>query len=321
MHLHFLTPTAALVALVGLVPLAVVLVVHRRNAGVRALLGLPEPRSRERLTLPVAVVVISAFLGLAAAQPVWRTEQPRLARLDAEAFVAVDTSRSMLASSSASSAPRLDRARRIALAIRAAIPDVPTGLGTFTDRPLPLLLPTPDRAAFAATVRQALAIEQPPGLQNSITISSFDAVAPFPLEGYFDPGKTKRLLVILTDAESTTFNYPGVKKSFEARPRTAVVLIRIGGSGERVYGPDGLPESDYVPPPATGSTLKTFLDATRGRAFDEHQIGGAEHAAQAALGPGPTANLGSTSNRHDLAPWLVVAAVVPLGVVLRRRNF
>src|SRR6185369_11897587 len=117
--------------------------------------------------------------------------------------------------------------------------------------------------------------------------------------------KTKRLLVIITDAESTTFNYSGVKKSFEARPRTAVVLVRIGGSGERVYGADGLPESDYVPPPATGSTLKAFLDATRGRAFDEHQVGGAEHATQAALGPGPTANLGSTSNRHDLAPWLV----------------
>src|SRR5262245_24459646 len=264
MHLHFLAPTAALVALVGLVPLAVVLLVDRRNARARALLGLPEPRQRERLTLPFAVVLLSAVLGLAAAQPVWRTERPRVARLDAEAFVAVDTSRSMLASSTADSAPRLDRARRIALAIRSAIPDVPTGLGTFTDRPLPLLLPTPDRDAFAAAVHRSLAIEQPPGLQNSITISSFDAVAPFPLEGYFGPGKTKRLLVIITDAESTTFNYSGVKKSFEARPRTAVVLVRIGGSGERVYGTDGLPESDYVPPPATGSTLKAFLDATRG---------------------------------------------------------
>ena len=321
MHLHFLTPAAALVALVGLVPLAVVLVVHRRNARARTLLGLPEPQRRERLALPIAVVALSGVLGLAAAQPVWRTDRPQLARLDAEAFVAVDTSRSMLASSTASSAPRLERAKRIALAIRAAIPDVPTGLGTFTDRPLPLLLPTPDRGAFAATVHRSLAIEQPPGLQNSITISSFDAVAPFPLEGYFDPGKTKRLLVIITDAESTTFNYAGVKKSFEARPRTSVVLIRMGGAGERVYGSNGLPESDYVPPPATGSTLKAFLDATRGRAFDEHQVGGAEHAAEAALGSGPTEKLGSTSDRHDLAPWLVVAAVFPLGVVLRRRNF
>jgi hypothetical protein len=321
MHLHFLTPTAALVALVGLVPLAVVLAVDRRNARALAVLGLPEPRRRGRLTLPVAVVLLSGVLGLAAAQPVWRTERPRLARLDAEAFVAVDTSRSMLASSTATSAPRLERAKRIALAIRSAISDVPTGLGTFTDRPLPLLLPTPDRDAFAAAVRRSLAIEQPPGLQNSVTISSFDAVAPFPLEGYFDPGRTKRLLVIVTDAESTTFNYAGVKKSFQTRPRTSVVLVRMGGSGERVYGSNGLPESDYVPPPATGSTLKAFLDATRGRAFDEHQVVGAERAAEAALGSGPTANLGSTSDRHDLAPWLVVAAVVPLGVVLRRRNF
>ena len=126
---------------------------------------------------------------------------------------------------------RLDRARRIALRIRAALTDVPTGLGTFTDRPLPLLLPTTDRDAFASTVERSLGIERPPGLQSSTTISSFDAVAPFPLEGYFSPTAKKRLLVILTDAESTGFNEPGVRKSFEAKPRTAVVLVRIGRAG------------------------------------------------------------------------------------------
>jgi hypothetical protein len=321
MHLHFVSPAAALVALVGLVPRAIAIAVDRRNARVQALLGLPEPPRRERLTLPISIVALSLALALAAAQPVFRTEKPRVARLDAEAFIAVDTSRSMLASRTADTTVRLDRARRIAQELRASFPSVPTGLGTFTDRPLPLLLPTPDREAFTAAVRQSLGIEQPPGLQSSTTISSFDAVAPFPLEGYFKPGATKRLLVILTDAESTGFNYAGVKKSFEARPRTSVVLIRIGARGERVFGPSGQPESAYIPPPAEGPTLKQFLDATRGKSFDEHHIGGAEQAALAALGSGPTANLGSTTGRHDLAPWFVVAAVVPLGVVLRRRNF
>jgi hypothetical protein len=320
MSVHLLTPAAAFVALVGLVPLAFVLAVDRRNGRARSILGLREPPPRERLTLPVSVALTAVVLGLAAAHPVFRTEQPRVARLDAEALIAVDTSRSMRASPTSRSPTRLDRARRIAQEIRAALPEVPTGLGTFTDRPLPLLLPTPDRDAFTSVVRTSLGIERPPGLQSSTTISSFDAVAPFPLEGYFATSARKRLLVILTDAESTGFNEAGVRKSFEARPRTQVVLIRIGKTGERVFGPSGQPESDYIPPPATGATLASFLEATRGRAFDEHQIGGAERAAVAALGSGPTANLGSTTGRHDLAPWLVLAAVVPLGAVLRRRN-
>jgi hypothetical protein len=318
--IHFDTPTAALVALAGLVPLALVLVVERRNERARALLGLSAPPPRSRWTLRIAVVAIAAALGLAAAQPVLSSTTPRLARLDAEALVAVDTSRSMDASATAESDVRLDRARRIALRIRAALGDVPTGLGTFTDRPLPLLLPTTDRNAFAAAIEKSLGIERPPGLQSSTTISSFDAVAPFPLEGYFRPGARKRLLVILTDAESTGFNEPGVRKSFEAKPRTAVVLVRIGRSGERVFGASGQPESAYIPPPATGETLHDFLAATHGRAYPEDDVAGAEQAAVRAIGSGPTANLGSTTARHDLAPWLVVAAAVPLAIVLRRRN-
>ena len=320
MTIHLVTPLAALIAILGLVPLALALIVERRNARSRAVLGLPEPAQSSRWTLPVLITVTVAALGLAAAQPVVRHSRPHLSRLDAEAFVAVDISRSMKASATAHSASRLDRVRRIALRLRSALPEVPTGLGTFTDRPLPLVLPTSDRAAFAAAVTKALGIERPPGLQNSTTVSSFDAVAPFPLEGYFAPAAKKRLLVILTDAESTGFNEPGVGKSFEAKPRTAVVLIRIGQSGERVFDANGQPESAYIPPPATGSTLRSFLDATHGRAFDEGHVGGSERAAREALGSGPTVNLGTSSAGHDLAPWLVVAAAFPLGFVLRRRN-
>jgi hypothetical protein len=320
MTIHLLTPLAALIALLGLVPLALALVVERRNARSRAMLGLPEPPRSRRWSLPIAIAVLVVALSLAAAQPLVRHSRPHLSRADAEAFVAVDISRSMKASATAHSPSRLDRARRIARRIRSALPEVPTGIGTFTDRPLPLVLPIPDRAAFTAAVTRSLGIEQPPGLQNGTTISSFDAVAPFPLEGYFAPTAKQRLLVILTDAESTGFNEAGVRKSFETKPRTDVVLVRIGRAGERVFDASGQPESAYIPPPATGETLRSFLDATHGRAYDEGQVGGAEQAAREALGSGPTVTLGTSSGGHDLAPWLVVAAAVPLVVVLRRRN-
>jgi hypothetical protein len=41
---------------------------------------------------------------------------------------------------------------------------------------------------------------------------------------------------------------------------------------------------------------------------------------RAALGTGPRERLGTVSGRKDLAPYFVLAAILPLGVVLRRRN-
>ena len=145
MPIHLLTPPAALIALAGAVPLVLAFVVERRNARARATLGLPESPRSSRWLLPVAIGVLVAALGLAAARPVVSRSRPHPTRLDAEAFVAVDISRSMKASSSAQSASRLDRARRIALQIRSAIPEVPTGLGTFTDRPCRLSCQRPTR--------------------------------------------------------------------------------------------------------------------------------------------------------------------------------
>ena len=58
-----------------------------------------------------------------------------------------------------------------------------------------------------------------------------------------------------------------------------------------------------------------------GKAFGENDVAGAVRAARAALGTGPRERLGTVSGREDLAPYFVLAAIVPLGVVLRRRNF
>ncbi len=98
MDLGFLTPIAAVVAAAGLIPLALALLNHRRAARVRAVLGLEPAGAGRRLEVPVAIAAISGLLGIAAAQPVVRTEQPRFARRDAQVFVAIDVSRSMLAS-------------------------------------------------------------------------------------------------------------------------------------------------------------------------------------------------------------------------------
>jgi hypothetical protein len=318
--MHFLTPSAGLIALAALLPLALFFLVERRGRRARRLLGLPEPGALARLELPIALAVLGVALGLAAAQPVLRSERARLSRLDAEVFVAIDTSRSMLAARSASSATRLERAKSIARRVRLGLPDAPTGIGTFTDRPLPLLLPSSDTEAFSLAVEKAIGIERPPPRSTGLTISSFDAVAPIPKAGYFRLGVVHRLLVLVTDAESEDFDAGTMRYNFRARPPIGVVLIRVGGPREQVFGPGGLPEPAYIAPPASGTALAKFLRVTHGRGFGEHDVGAALRAARASLGTGPRTRLGTVSGRTDLAPYFVLAAVLPLGVVLRRRN-
>ena len=173
-ELQFLTPTAALVALAAIVPLIVLALADRRSGRTRKLLGLPPAGLRARIVVPVAVCAVCGLVAFAAAQPVVRTERPRLTRRDAQAFVALDISRSMLASASLRAPSRLERAKAVADELRAGLSDVPIGVATFTDRPLPLLFPTTSAGAFTATVAKAVAVEQPPPRAEAQTVTTFD---------------------------------------------------------------------------------------------------------------------------------------------------
>src|SRR4029453_14335117 len=93
--LSFLTPIAGLVALTAVVPL--IALWHRRQTArrTRGRIGLGEPRRRYYLLPLAALGLTAACFGLAATQPVVSLDETRLVRTDAEAFVAIDTTRSM----------------------------------------------------------------------------------------------------------------------------------------------------------------------------------------------------------------------------------
>ena len=286
----------------------------------RTLLGLPAAALPGRLVVPVSVCAACGLVAVAAAQPVVRTEHPRLTRRDAQAFVAIDISRSMLASPSFRTASRIERAKEIADRLRAGLADVPIGVATFTDRPLPLLFPTTSAGAFTATVAKAVGIEHPPPRSQAQVVTTFDALGPLPASGYFGPSIPHRVLFVVTDAESEGFDVEGVRQSFSVRPRIAVLVVRVGSPKERVFGPEGVPEPGYVPPAASDRSLVQFLAATHGKSFGEGDVAGALRAARSGLGTGPRERLGTVSGRKDLAPYFVLAAILPLGIVVRRRN-
>ena len=307
-----------LLLVLGLVPVLAAFIQGERRAGrARSRLGLRPPGPLQRVAAAVALCLTAALVALAASRPVLRDSQARYVRTDAEAIFALDISRSMLAAASPAGPTRLDRAKAAAKTIRAAIPDVPAGLASFTDRALPNLFPTSDEGAFSATVDRSIGVDRPPPVASALTVTTFDALAA--LRGYFTPGRRHRFLVILSDGESSDFSASLLRARLRRAPGMQIVLLRFGSSNERVFGRAGLPETDYRPE-STAQTIRRFVQATDGHVVDEGRLGQAETAVKEGVERGPRVRIGMASTTTQLAPFFVLAAFVPLGFLLWQRN-
>lgn len=314
--LQFLTPTAVLAAPAALVPAAAVLLQSRRRSRMLARLGLAAPPVARRLRIAIAAAAASALLIVAAAQPVLRRSQPRSIRADAELFVVLDTSRSMAASASSSSPTREQRAKRFAIALRSALPEIPSGVASFTDRLLPHLLPSADVATFDATVRQAVGIDRPPPSAHVPLATSYDMLSQLPSGGAFSRHVHRRLLVLLSDGESQTYLPARVAESLHA-VHASLLIVRFWSTGERVFV-HGAP-AGYRPTLSSTPLLAALGARSVGaRVFGGRDVAAAADAARGFFGHGPTRAIGEQRDSVALAPWLTLLALAPLGLVLGR---
>lgn len=318
MGVSFLTPVALLFGLLAAVPLGVFVGRRRRAERVRAALGLAETPGRSWLGLAACLAAVPVLVGVAAAQPVVTSARTVPQRSDAEVFVVVDTSRSMLASRGNGEPTRFERAQREALALQEQLREVPIGIASFTDRVLPHLFPTVDRRVYQETTREALGIERPPPSTSFGTnVTALDALGVVPTLAFFTPTVKKRALVVFTDGESQPVST--LASDFAKTPKVDVTFVRIGDASEKIYE-SGLPEAGYSPDPAAGQTLATAAAAVGGRVLQEGQVAEAVAAVRAALGAGPTAPRRIEGNRQALMPWVAMLTAIPLGFVLYRRN-
>lgn len=295
----FLSPLAALVALAALLPALGIVAAGRRLARVRAALGLAPGAALDRRHVAASVAVV-LLLALAAAQPAWTTNAKQRVRTDAQTLFVLDISQSMKAGSPS----RLARAKRAAETLRAAIPEVPSGVATLTDRVLPYLLPVPDQAAFDTTVSHSVLIEEPPPSQQDVRATSFGALAPIPAHGYFEPGATKRVVVLLTDGESSPFDGTALAKQ-------KIVAVRFWKAGEHIAG-----DPNYTPDPTSALLIRQVTP----HAYDESQLSAAVSQLRTLLGSGPTKTTGRAETIHPLGPYAALLALLPLALVLRRRG-
>jgi hypothetical protein len=315
----FLTPVAVLFGLLAVVPLAVFAGRRRRSQQVRSALGLADGSAgRSWLVLAICLGAVPVLVGVAAAQPVITSARTVPQRSDAEVFVVVDTSRSMLASSGAGEPTRFERAQDDVVALQEQLEEVPLGLASFTDRVLPHLFPTVDQRVFRETIREALGIERPPPSTSFGTnVTTLDALGVVPALAFFSPAATKRALVVFTDGESQPVSTLGT--DFAGEPDVDLTFVRMGDGSERIWE-SGVSEAGYTPDPSAGETLAAAAAAVDGRVLEEGEVTDAAAAVRAALGTGPTTPRRIEGNRQALMPYVALLAIFPLGFVLYRRN-
>jgi hypothetical protein len=318
--LTILTPIGALLALGIALPLAAMLRARRKAARVRDVLGVEQER-RRAVAVPLGALVLGGLLlGLAASQPVFEWTRDRTVRTDAEAFVVVDVTRSMLAQGSVDAPQRIERARLAAKVLRASLPDVKVGVATLTDRVLPHLFPSTDQEVFAATVERSIGIEKPPPRSSfAIGATSLNALATMRGLRFFTPRSTARLAIVLTDGESEPVANARIGGLFRRAPPIEVVFVQFWDEDERVYS-RGVPEPQYIPDPSARPTLDRLAASADGAVYTESQLGSVESKARDLLGSGPSIVTGEQAGQLALAPYLAFASLLPFGLLLWRRD-
>ena len=313
----FLTPLGGLLVLAVALPLAGLVLAERRVSAARALLRLARPPGGAPRATIVALAAVPVLLGLAAAQPAIRAPKTASVRTDAQAMFVLDTSRSMLASAGPGEPSRLARAQRAAVRLRSAIDDVPAGVGTLTDRALPNLLPIADTATFDATVGRALGIERPPPQEVNVNATTLAPLTELATQGYFSPSARRKLLFVLTDGETRSYDVGEVGRTLRAGRGVSLILVHFWKPGERVYRQSGRPEAAYFPHEESRRELDRLAAATEGASFGEDELGAVEARARSDLGSGQTAVQGIRPNTIPLAPYLAAASLIPLAFLLR----
>ncbi|MFN8187633.1 MAG: vWA domain-containing protein [Gaiellales bacterium] len=287
MSLTFLSPLAALAVLAVLLPLGALVRRERRYRRIRNVLALEAPYRRTHVPVAAALVVAFGLLAAAAAQPVVRVEGAVTMRTDAEAFVLIDTTRSMLASPAPDAPTRIRRAIDAASELRRALPDVPFGVASLTNRPLPHLFPTVDLAQFELVLRRAIGINRPPGTSKTpfLVATDFQSLGAIATDNAFGPVSTKRLVILLSDGESGEYAARSIVRELR-RGGVELIVVRLWSADERVWRADGTPE-EYEP---TSFTLPALAElaarTTGGRVYGEVRARRGRRGREAVPGSG-----------------------------------
>jgi len=321
MGVSFLTPLAGLFVLSAAIPLAALVLMEGRTRRLRQLFSLATPKRRELVAVAVALATLPALVAIAATQPVVIHKQTLTERVDAQVFLVFDTSRSMSARSGPHALTRLARAKHEASALVPQLGDIPVGIATMTDRVLPDMMPTTNVGVALRTVDQSVRIDQPPpSLRYPDRATSLEALLPIGSDHLFPPGVKHPILVIFTDGEEQALPPFTSLDSLAQQVSIPPLFVHVWAPTEHIYN-HGRIDPNYVPDPASGRVLTQFAGMTHGEVLREEDLKGLLGAIHAEAGSKPATTRLLGYARVALAPWFVLAGVIPLGFLLYRRNW
>jgi hypothetical protein len=320
MGFTFLTPIDALFALAAVIPLAALWLAHTRMERVRRLFSLTTPRRRELAGVVAALALLPVLMGVAAAQPVVVRHHSLGQRLDVQVFLVFDTTTSMTARAGQQDPTRLARAKQEAREMLSKLGDIPVGLAAWTDRVLPVLMPTANYGLVRRTLGQSVGINRPPpGQLYRGRATTFSALYPIGNAHFYSPGVQHEVLVVFTDGEAVPIRSQigyVLARAMTVHP----LFVHMWAPTERIYV-HGHIDSHYRPDLTTPRGLTRFAAAAHGRVFEENDLGALTETIRAEAGDSPISTDVIGYARIALAPWFVLAGVVPLGFLLYRRNW
>lgn len=241
-------------------------------------------------------------------------------RTDAEVYVVLDTTRSMLASAAPGSPQRIARAKAVATMVQSTIPAVPVGLASVTDRTLPHLFPSADGEVFQATLEKSIGIERPPPVHTFLTrVTSLEALSAVATQGFFSPTAQRRVMVVVTDGESLPGSRARLAQLFREPPGIATLFVHVWGRDERVFRGQ-TPEPAYKSDPGARGWLDRLAFEVGGQVYGEKELAAVAQQVPKLVGEGPSIVRGERRRDVPAAPYLAGFAVFPIALVLWRRD-
>ena len=319
MSVSFLTPWAALVGLLGGLGVLAFVRGRRRSTSVAASLGLPAAGRRSTVVDLALLGLVAVLVALAAAQPVVARSETTKGRDGAEVLVVMDVTRSMLARRAPSEPTRLDRARAVAKQLRNAIPETRVGVASLSDRVLPHLFPTLGANAFSAVIDRAIGIERPPPDRRARRATAFAALGDLGRVAFFRPDTQRRIAVVISDGETIPVDLETLSDRLRDG-HVATIFVQVWRRDEAVFDDNGTRDPAYRPDPTSSRSLRLVAGAVGAPVINERDARGLVDAVRARIGTGKLVPQGRQLVSRELAPQALLAAFVPLVVLLYRRN-
>jgi hypothetical protein len=307
---------AALFALAVLAPLAGFewVRLQRERRAARAV-GLQPQRLWRTLRNGICAAAVIALAAFAASEPSLQQTKRVQLRADAEVYLFVDASASMLASASSNSPTRLQQARAASADFARDLPaDLPLGAGALPQAPLPLTAPNGDRQLFLTALdRMTTPGTLPEHLYGGRTATDFSNLSTLTSTHFFLPKTRRRIVVVLSDAEGPSFNAAATASNLK-RAHIRLVFVRFGSPQDRIWlHPSGrrpVIDTKYEPDLSDLGEVHLLAAETGGGFYDQSGIGAAVDKVDRLVGNGPDRSAEPLSLYADsLGPYVLLAAL------------